>query len=127
MIKDNFRHDRRRMRADALMNLIIRTALECKEDTTEDPHRFEQELYERLGAELNKYGAEIISDSDRAQYGLSPRGPDGWTAEEITALEQKRLEALTKPMNFSQAWNSAPSVADLDKVNETFLYSIPKK
>lgn len=94
MLKDNFRPDRRRLHADSLLSLIIRTARKCKDDTAADPHLFEQELYDRLSAALNNHGAEIISDYDRQQYGLPPRGPDGWTDEEIIALEKKRLEAL---------------------------------
>ena len=42
-------------------------------------------------------GVEVLTDLDRQQYGLPARGPDGWTAEEIVALEQKRFDALFAP------------------------------
>ena len=41
---------------------------------------------------------EIVSDFDRQQYGLTPRGPDGWTMEEIVELEKRRLELMFAPM-----------------------------
>jgi hypothetical protein len=47
---------------------------------------------------LNEEGVEIITDYTRQEMGLPPLGPDGWTIEEIIALEQKRLEMLTKPI-----------------------------
>jgi DUF1009 family protein len=42
-------------------------------------------------------GVEVLTDEDRAEYGLPPRGPDGWTEEEIKAIEQRRRAALGMP------------------------------
>jgi hypothetical protein len=58
----------------------------------------ERDLYYELQEALEKAGAEIISDFDRQQYGLPPRGPDGWTMEEIVELEKRRLEMMFAPM-----------------------------
>ena len=49
---------------------------------------------------LHDAGAEIITDYTRAELGLSPRGRDGWTSEEIIALDQRRLDAMTRPILF---------------------------
>lgn len=61
----------------------------------------ERELYREVADKLMKMlhaqGAEIVSDNIRQEVGLPPRGPDGWTAEELLALEQCRLGVLTKP------------------------------
>lgn len=43
-------------------------------------------------------GVDVITDHDRAEAGLPPRGPDGRTVEEMVALEARRLEMLTRPL-----------------------------
>lgn len=43
-------------------------------------------------------GIDILTDEDRRQASLPPRGPDGWTAQELHALEAARLEALARPI-----------------------------
>lgn len=43
-------------------------------------------------------GVEVLTDAYRASLGLPPRTTDGWTAEEIVALEQQRLKAMYEPM-----------------------------
>jgi len=63
-------------------------------DRERDLHR---DLHYELLEAMEKVGAEIVSDYDRQQYGLSPRGPDGWTMEEIIELEKRRLEAMYAP------------------------------
>ncbi len=39
-------------------------------------------------------GSEIVTDADRQICGLPPRGPDGWTLEEIVELERRRHEIM---------------------------------
>lgn len=90
------RQDRRRLRAQALthhiMSIVGKYVNEDRErDCMRDLHR---ELMETL---YNK-GVEIISDLDREAMGLPPRGPDGWTVDEIIALEKRRLELMYAPM-----------------------------
>jgi hypothetical protein len=53
-----------------------------------------RELFDKLHAE----GVEIITDATRAEAGLPPRGPDGWTQDELVALEHRRLEVMMAPM-----------------------------
>lgn len=42
-------------------------------------------------------GAEIITDFDRSQVGVPPRGPYGLTAQEIQIMEATRIEAMLAP------------------------------
>lgn len=43
-------------------------------------------------------GVEVLTDQERADAGLQPRGELGWTPQELHALEAKRLEALMRPV-----------------------------
>lgn len=56
-----------------------------------DAHRIISEFLTRIGAEL-------VTDWDRDQAGLPPRGSLGWTIEELRVLEYRRLEAMLQPM-----------------------------
>jgi hypothetical protein len=90
------RINKRRMRAMSLTAQIMQLVGRYIPD---DPERdLLKDLHYELLEALERHGAEIVSDFDRQEYGLPPRGPDGWTMEEIIALEQKRLEALTRPL-----------------------------
>jgi hypothetical protein len=90
------RIDKRRMRAMALTAQIMQIVGKYVDrDRERDCMR---DLSYELQEAMEKVGAEIVSDFDRKQYGLSPRGPDGWTMEEIIELEKRRLEMMYAPM-----------------------------
>lgn len=90
------RIDRRRLRAMALTAQIMQIVGKyVPRDGERDCMR---DLTYELQEVLSRAGAEIISDFDRQQYGMSPRGPDGWTMEEIIELEKRRLEVMYAPM-----------------------------
>lgn len=90
------RIDKRRLRAMQLTAQIMHIVGKYVPDDRErDLHR---DLHYELQELMEKVGAEIVSDYDRQQCGLPPRGPDGWTPEEIIALEQRRLELMLAPM-----------------------------
>ena len=90
------RVDRRRMRAMALTHQIMQIVGKYVDrDRERDCMR---DLAYELQEHLEKGGAEVISDYDRQVCGLSPRGPDGWTMEEIIELEKRRLELMCAPM-----------------------------
>ena len=90
------RTDRRRLRAMALTAQIMQIVGKYVErDRERDCMR---ELSCELQEALEKAGAEIVSDYVREAVGLPPRGPDGWTDEELVALEKRRLEMLLAPM-----------------------------
>lgn len=55
-------------------------------------------LMDKLFALCMQRGVEVLTDADRTTLGLSPRTTDGWTAEEIVALEQQRLKAMYEPL-----------------------------
>jgi hypothetical protein len=91
------RADKRRLRAMALTAQIMQIVGKyVPRDRERDCMR---DLSYELQEAMEKVGAEIVSDLDRQQYGLPPRGPDGWTMEEIIELEKRRLEIMfaTKP------------------------------
>lgn len=90
------RVNKRRMRAMAITHQIMSiVGSYIPRDQERDLARDLQ--YELMEA-LERHGAEIVSDFDRQEYGLPPRGPDGWTMEEIVALEKRRLEVMLAPM-----------------------------
>lgn len=55
-------------------------------------------LMDKLFALCMQRGVEVLTDADRTTLGLPPRTTDGWTAEEIIALEQNRLKAMYEPL-----------------------------
>ena len=86
------RMDVRRRRAESLAVAILR---EIDDHVARESWR---DIHHKLLDLLTMEGVEILTDADRATIGLPPRGPDGWTAEEIVALENHRLQALLRPM-----------------------------
>ncbi len=90
------RVDKRRLRAQALTAHIMHIVGKYVDrDRERDCMR---DLTRELLDELYARGVEIITDEDRIAAGLPPRGPDGWTMEEIVALEKRRLELMYAPM-----------------------------
>lgn len=91
--------DKRRLRAQALVAHILRIVERhlSDEDRRRDTMReLNAELFEKLWEE----GVEIITDQIRAEIGLPPRGPEGWTVEELVVLEERRIEAMRAPLTF---------------------------
>ncbi len=43
-------------------------------------------------------GVEVITDADRQRAGLAPRNSMGVTAKELAIFENRRLEAMLRPM-----------------------------
>lgn len=46
---------------------------------------------------LMSAGAELVTDHDRQEAGLPPRGPEGWTLEELHAFKRTMLDAMIAP------------------------------
>lgn len=87
------RADVRRLRSHALVSHILHIVEKhlSGEDNRRNAMRdISYELDEKFRAE----GVEIITDATRAEAGLMPRGPDGWTIEELQILERRRIEAM---------------------------------
>lgn len=96
-MQETIRTDRRRLRTMAFEQEIMHIVGKhiSDEDRAHDCMRaISRELFEKLHAE----GAEIITDETRSEMGLPPRGPDGWTTDELIALETRRLEMMKAPM-----------------------------
>lgn len=93
-MRQNF-HNMRRQRANAIVHLVLGIVREQRDRHGDDWERYAaRELFEQITTE----GMEIVTDACRAAAGLSPRGPLGWTAEELAVLEATRLDALLRPI-----------------------------
>lgn len=106
-LNEMMRADRRGMRAAAftsMMTHIMRKHLQkFMDDVAEGvAPRHSYDVLRDISYELEdlcrREGIEILSDQMRSDLGLPPRGPDGWTMEEIMALEERRLEMMRAPM-----------------------------
>jgi hypothetical protein len=47
---------------------------------------------------ITGHGYEILSDYQRSLLKLPPRGPDGWTVEEVLAWDAYRVASMFKPI-----------------------------
>lgn len=92
VMKDRYHIDMRRRRADHLLAWIMS---EIDGDLHPDADR--RRIYDRIWERLHADGVEIISDYTRQEAGLPPRDGQGWTTEELVALERRRLELMYAP------------------------------
>lgn len=93
----NIRERRAMGLTSAVLNIVLPHLREAQGREAKWAARHIQEQLMDLFA---RDGIEILSDHDRQQYGLPPRGPDGWTVNEIIAMEKLKLEIMTKPITF---------------------------
>jgi len=91
-------------KASQLASLMMRTLDECI------PRVCLREAHARMMELLMTDGIEILTDEDRRSAGLPPRGPDGWTAAELHALEYARLHAISAP--FAMAFRPTEQTSD---------------
>lgn len=94
------RMDLRRRRADMLAAEVIHKLWPRIDatDPEELPHRVMSIVRDTMLEVMHQQGVEVMTDYTRAEIGLPPRGPDGWTVEEIVALEKQRLDLLLQPI-----------------------------
>jgi len=95
--------DLRRRRAEQLTAAVLhelRPRIDAT-DPEELPHRIMRIVHETMLEVMCQQGVEVMTDYTREEAGLPPRGPDGWTVEEMMALESRRLEILTKPITMT--------------------------
>jgi len=78
------------------LNDIVRSVDEGLASSKGDRPR--GDVYNALMTTLMELGVEVITDDMRNQVGLPARGPDGWTPDELIALETARLDAITRPL-----------------------------
>lgn len=94
------RIDLRRARANSLASAIFLKMQPYLRTEGPDERHVLRDAFDELFKLLYEEGVEVFTDFDRAKLGLSPRGFDGWTAEEIIALERARIEAFQNPKPF---------------------------
>jgi len=94
------RIDLRRRRADLLAAAVFERLWPRINAIHPDdlPDRVARVVHDTVLDVFSEQGVEVVTDHDRAAIGLPPRGPDGWTVEEMAALERRRLELLTAPL-----------------------------
>lgn len=85
--------NKRRMRAQMMAAELYRV-IEPHLDRDADRRTVHDGLMELIFSD----GWEVITDAQRAEAGLPPRNEEGWTAEELVALEQHRLDLMTRPI-----------------------------
>jgi len=90
----SMRMNLRRRRAEALTSAVM----DKLRDTI--PYDNRNDVFYAMLEVFEQEGVEIVTDYIRQEAGLSPRGPEGWTLEELHALEEKRLEALMRPIQY---------------------------
>jgi hypothetical protein len=92
----SMRTDLRRRRAHSLAAAVLKELRGHLDD-----YEVERAVAHAMERVFSQEGVEVLTDYDRAQIGLPPRSGDGWSVDEIIALERMRLEALYKPMTMT--------------------------
>lgn len=85
----NLRENKAKQLASSVLNELDRLI----------PYDCKNQVWEKLVDLFMMDGIEILTDHDREQAGLPPRGPEGWTTDELIALEKMRLDVLMKPIS----------------------------
>lgn len=91
----NLRHERTKPLTHMILQIIRPHIRDDEEGRYYDRENI---IFAEIEKQLQDVGAEVITDYTRQEAGLPPRGPDGWTLEEILALEKRRMELLTRPL-----------------------------
>jgi hypothetical protein len=86
------------LRQHRAMRLVAALMHELSPVLPEDKY-VRRDVYDVLTRTLSAEGIEIVTDADREALGLPPRGPDGWTAEEIVTMERRRLDEMLRPIS----------------------------
>jgi trimethylamine:corrinoid methyltransferase-like protein len=95
------RVDRINLRYHRAMRLVAATFDAIQDHLSDDARR---PVHDALLKLFTEEGIEVLTDADRAALRLSPRGPDGWTDEEIVALDQRVIKAMIAQPPVMVAW-----------------------
>lgn len=93
MNDNSARMDMRAMRVEPLFGEVMAIVARYIDDC-ENLNDVGNELF----ALFHKRGIHVLTDQARAELGLAPRGPEGWTAEEIKLLDARMLTILRSPV-----------------------------
>lgn len=88
------RPNMRRRRAESIARAMLDAVTPFLMETGSE----RRDAYYAMLTILCDEGVEVITDHTRSEANLPPRGPDGWTFEELAALEARRLAVLTQPL-----------------------------
>lgn len=91
--------ERRRIHTDQLVASILSIVGPFIGDESGKERNAMHDCSHALFEALYKAGATIVTDADRHEAGLPPRGDNGWTQQELAALEARHMELLTQPMS----------------------------
>lgn len=61
-------------------------------------HEDMRKVQSRIQTLFERDGAEVLTDYDRSTLGLPARADNGWTMEEILAMEERRLRVMMAPL-----------------------------
>lgn len=89
--------DRRRRRSMVLLSAIMQIVHKHVTFSTVE-RNIADDIHHQLLTTFLDHGVEIITDADRAEAGLPPRGREGWTGVELCILEHARLSAMMAPI-----------------------------
>lgn len=91
--------DRRKLRADALASMALRAVDRYLDRSPEALDANVVKLAHRALFDLfYQTGADIISDMDRANAGLAPRGDTGYTESELQIMEAHKQKIMMQPL-----------------------------
>lgn len=85
--------DLRKRRMDQLVAAVM------DEVRHEVPSEFLREIHDALSDVMYRNGVHIMTDQDRAEYGLEARDGLGWTHSERVKAEMRRQEVLMQMMS----------------------------
>lgn len=88
--------DLRRRRADSITAHIMHAIGKylCRHGEADGAREVSRSLFQML----YEAGADIVTDVDRANIGLAPRDHGGLTRDELHIMENRRIEAMLRPM-----------------------------
>lgn len=86
--------DRQRMQTMAMVAFVMNAIGKHIPDDGSSHKRATYDLFDAL----QNAGVDVITAEHRKAAGLPPRGPMGWTDQELHIMEQKRIEAMLSPM-----------------------------
>lgn len=90
----DFTIDRQRQQTMAVVHFVMQA---IGKHIPDDGSSRKHATYDLFDA-LDKAGVEIITAEHRVATGLPPRGPKGWTNQELQIMEAKRMQAMLAPM-----------------------------
>jgi len=121
LTRQNLRHIRAQVLIKEIMDVV---KPHIRDDEDGRYWEREKDILRTLYDRLEEAGAEIISDYTRELAGLPPRGPDGWTFEEIIELEKRRLEIMMKPPTILVDPTLPANIAIIETGKETAIFRV---